>query len=378
MQTPIGRILVVDDDVLNRIKLSTNLEDAGYAVALAKNGADALAMMRAQTFDTVLLDLMMPVMDGFEVLEEVKLDGALQHLPIIVISAEDDLESVVRCIENGATDHLPKPFNPVMLRARVRACVEKKLSHDRELKLFAELEERYQQLQELQKLRDDLTHMIVHDLRTPLTSLLTGIKTIPLIRELDPVQDECLNLATQGGEKLLSMINELLDISKMEDGSLRLEFQKVEPATLMERAVAQAAYLAEDKNLRLQIDVLAPLPAINADEDKLIRVLVNLCGNAIKFTPAHGSVTIAAKPADHIESGGVVFSVADTGEGIPAECFDRIFEKFGQVETRQSGRTMSTGLGLAFCKMVVELHGGTIWVESRVGEGSKFSFCIST
>ncbi|HEX9997140.1 MAG TPA: response regulator, partial [Abditibacterium sp.] len=134
-----GNILVVDDDLLNRIKLSTNLEAAGYKVTLATNGLEGLESMRAHAFDTVLLDLMMPVMDGFEVLEHVQSDVSLQHTPIIVISAEDDLDSVVRCIEMGAADHLPKPFNPVILRARINACVNKKRSHDRETKLFAEL-----------------------------------------------------------------------------------------------------------------------------------------------------------------------------------------------------------------------------------------------
>ncbi|HEX8833570.1 MAG TPA: HAMP domain-containing sensor histidine kinase, partial [Abditibacteriaceae bacterium] len=200
-------------------------------------------------------------------------------------------------------------------------------------------------------------------------------------------QGECLDMATRGGERLLGMINELLDISKMEDGSLHLEKKPVDAASLIQRAVSQITYLAEDKNLTLQINIAENLSALSADEDKLVRVLVNLCGNAIKFTPSRGTVTLSARAADSsrpdaadiertMTTPGVVFTVADTGEGIPADYFHRIFEKFGQVETRQAGRKMSTGLGLAFCKMVVELHGGTIWVQSELGKGSTFSFAL--
>ena len=292
-----GKILVVDDDALNRIKLSTNLEEAGYSVALAKHGQEALALMRSAPFDLVLLDLMMPVMDGFEVLAQVKGDDALQHIPIIVISAEDDLDSVVRCIEMGAADHLPKPFNPVVLRARISACVEKKRSHDREMALFTELQERYQQLQELEKQRDDLTHMIVHDLRTPLTAVIGGMEMLPEMGEMNEVQSECAGYAIRGGRQLLEMINELLDISKMEDGSLKLEYTSVDPARLVERVLSQVEHLARDKNLTLQRAIATQLPPLSADEDKLVRVLVNLCGNALKFTPPGGTITVGAKPA---------------------------------------------------------------------------------
>jgi diguanylate cyclase (GGDEF)-like protein len=167
-----GKILVVDDDRLNRIKLSINLEEAGCEVALAENGEQALELLRAGSFDTVLLDLMMPVMDGFEVLEHTRTDEAMQHIPIIVISAEEDLTSVVRCIEMGATDYLPKPFNPTLLRARINSCLEKKRSRDRELELFAELQQRYQQLEELnQTIRDQADLLKELSIRDGLTQL---------------------------------------------------------------------------------------------------------------------------------------------------------------------------------------------------------------
>lgn len=237
-----------------------------------------------------------------------------------------------------------------------------------------EVEALYEQLRALGQLKDDLTHMIVHDLRTPLTSLLGGMQTIEALGELNDDQKEFLDLSIRGGQSLLTMINDLLDIGKMEDGSLQLEKAEIRPAALIQRAFGQVANLAKDKNLSLVADVPETLPPLAGDEEKLVRTLVNLLGNAIKFTPSGGSVTAAVTPLP--AEGAARFGIVDTGEGIPKEAFGRIFEKFGQVESRKAGRKMSTGLGLTFCKLVAEAHGGRIWVESELGKGSSFFFTI--
>ena len=223
-------------------------------------------------------------------------------------------------------------------------------------------------------LRDDLTEMIVHDLRTPLTSLLTGLQTLSLAGEMNPAQTEMLGIALGGGETLLAMVSDLLDISKMEAGLIVLDKRPVIGAEVIEQALSQIAPLARTNGLRVARHIAPDLPIVIADEEKLRRALVNLLGNAVKFTPRGGIVTIAAAydPAE----GGVVFAVGDTGEGIPAHAVKRIFEKFGQVESRKAGRKMSTGLGLTFCKLVAESHGGRIWVESKLGKGSRFLLTI--
>ena len=172
METPKGRVLVVDDDRLNRIKLSVNLEEAGCEVALAQNGAEAMEMLLSQPFDIVFLDLMMPVMDGFEVLRRVQTEKSLQRIPIIVISAEEDISSVVRCIEMGATDYLPKPFNATLLRARTNASLEHKRMRDREAELYDELQLRYQQLEELhEKVHEQAKLLQELSIRDALTGL---------------------------------------------------------------------------------------------------------------------------------------------------------------------------------------------------------------
>ena len=237
-----------------------------------------------------------------------------------------------------------------------------------------EIEALYDKLRDLDQAKENLTHMIVHDLRTPLTSVIGGMQTLELVGDLNEDQQEMVGIAISGGESLLGMINNLLDISKLEDGSLKLEYSQLEPKDLITRAVEQVASLVSDKNLDLTQDITAELPAFAGDEDKLRRTLVNLLGNAFKFTPSNGNVTVMARRGE--DEGELLFAVRDTGEGIPAEAFTHIFEKFGQVENRQAGRKMSTGLGLTFCKMAVEAHGGRIWVESTLGQGSTFFFTI--
>jgi two-component system sensor histidine kinase/response regulator len=366
-ETP-GLLLVVDDDAANREVLSRRLERQGHDVRTASSGLDAMRILGESAFDLVLLDIMMPEMDGYEVLGRIKADSTLQHIPVIMISALNELQSVVRCIEAGAEDYLAKPFNPTLLKARIGACLEKKRGRDRESALFEQLQNNYKRLQELETQRDDMRNMIVHDLRTPLTALIVGIEMLEMDGTLSGTQQEIIAIAAGGGRILLGMINDLLDVEKMESGSTDLQYDEITPAALVAGAVAQVALLAEESQTTLVTDVAANLRTFSGDAKKLSRTLVNLIGNAIKFTGA-GTVTVSAHQDDPAT---IRFSVRDSGPGIPSQAFGRIFEKFGQLDSRRVG----TGLGLAFCKLAVEAHGGRITVESTLGAGSTFSFTI--
>ena len=363
-----GLLLVVDDDATNRDVLSRRLKQQGHAVETASNGRDALQLMGDAAFDLVLLDIMMPDMDGYEVLGKIKADARLHHLPVIMISALDEVQSVVRCIEAGAEDYLTKPFNPILLRARIGACLEKKRGRDRETALFQQLKRNYKRLQEVEKLRDDMRNMIVHDLRTPLTAVVVGVEMLEKHGALNEMQHEMMAIAVGGGKTLIGMINDLLDVEKMESGSMQLQVGELAAAALVVGAVAQVASLAEEAHTALVTEIASGLPPFPGDEHKLSRTLVNLIANAIKFTP-HGTVTISASRDD---GENIRFAIRDTGDGIAPEAFERIFEKFGQLDSRKAG----TGLGLAFCKLAVEAHGGRIKVESTPGAGSTFSFTI--
>jgi len=362
-----GYVLVVDDEWKNRMLLRDILEVQGHDVDEAEDGEEALRKVAERCPDAVLLDVMMPRLDGFEVCRRLKSDPDTAVVPVILVTALSERSDRLKGMQAGANDFLAKPIDTQETLLRVRNAV-----HAR--RLYEQLQQGYRRLQELEALRHSLTGMIVHDMRTPLTALLGGLETMGALGDLNDDQQEFLNMSIQGGLILVGMINDLLDISKMEAGELALEREEVRADALAAQALAQVRQLGEDRSLEIRLEISPELPAFSADGEKLRRTLVNLLGNAIKFTPEGGSVVLSARPGD--TDGELLFSVSDTGEGIPKEAFERIFEKFGQVANRKAGRRTSTGLGLTFCKMAVEAHGGRIWVESTLGEGSTFHFTL--
>lgn len=220
----------------------------------------------------------------------------------------------------------------------------------------------------------DATNLLVHDLRTPLNSLLLGLQTLPLLGPLNPEQQETLELAARGGQALMSLVNDMLDLSSAEAGAggLTLHRSPLAPREVIETAVRQVSSLARQRGLALTVDA-APdgdlPPGFEGDADKLVRALVNLLGNAIKFTPAQGRIVAFLKGG----GGVVIFGVRDTGQGIAPADQTRIFDRFVRVGRDADGDGgRSSGLGLAFCKMVAEAHGGEITVESELGRGSEF------
>ena len=229
---------------------------------------------------------------------------------------------------------------------------------------------------ELQHIRDDLTSMIVHDLRSPLTAILSGLY---LLREMTSITDqndiagEALSAAEESCRKLLDLVNSLLDISKMEAGRMELARKPTDLAKLVANTFDQLAPLAKDRNIAMTRHIEGDCQVL-ADDDKIGRVLTNLVDNALKFTPPDGKVTVLVEPMpDQAEF--VRCAVRDTGPGIPPEHLERIFERFVQAPSGHVVRR-GTGLGLTFCKLVVEAHGGRIWVESKENEGSTFYFTL--
>jgi two-component system, sensor histidine kinase and response regulator len=363
-----GTVLIVDDTPANVRLLAGILCIAGYEVHTAANGPDALCLMEDARPDVALLDVMMPDMDGFEVCQRIK--AAAAFVPVVIVTALQDIADRVRALEAGADDFLTKPVDETEVVARVKTLVRAKRQHDDLVKANADL-------RRAESLRDNLTAMLVHDLRTPLTSIIGPLELIMSSPgTLDEMQREMIGMCRNGAYHLLSMVNDILDVSKMEAGELTLERTEIHPANVVSEAVAVVRALAHQKEICLQHDTPLGLPPLYADPDILRRVLINLLGNALKFTGRNGMVTVSVRPDE--EGGFVVFVVRDTGEGIPHDAFARIFDKFGQVETRKAGRKMSSGLGLTFCKMAVEAHGGRIWVESELGKGSDFFFTIPT
>ena len=245
-------------------------------------------------------------------------------------------------------------------------------------RLYAELQESHEELKQAQEARDALAHMIVHDMRTPLTNVISGLQTVQTLGDDAPdLREEFVEGALSGANRLLTMVNDLLDISKMESGEMALHRERFAVSRVFDDAARTVDALIRDTNLTLRREEETDSPLfVHADREKTRRVLVNLLGNAIKFTPHGGAITLRAEP-DPAAPDQVRLSVADTGTGIAPEHQARIFDKFYQVKPGAStGGVASTGLGLSFCKLAVEAHGGTIGVESAPGKGSRFFFTL--
>ena len=240
--------------------------------------------------------------------------------------------------------------------------------------LYEELQSAHEELQSAREAQEALTHMIVHDMRTPLTSVITGLQTFQLIEQTSSVGSEMLEGALTGANRLLLMVNDLLDLSKMEAGEMPLAITSFHASEVVQDTVSLVAALVKEKNLKLEQRLLEPNNLeLSADREKIRRVLVNLVANSVKFTPDGGTVTIEVKPD---RDAHIRFSVSDTGPGIAEEHQIRIFEKFYQVSHGPHGQVAATGLGLAFCRMAVEAHGGEIGVESELGNGATFWFTL--
>ena len=371
-----GRILVVDDIPTNVRLLEGILKVAGYEVVSAGGGEEALKQVEATNPDVVLLDVMMPDMDGFEVCRRIKADPARRWLPIVMVTALHETSDRVAAIEAGADDFLTKPVDEVEVEARVKSLVLVKRQRD-------DLENAYKDLRRAEAMRDGLAAMMVHDLRTPLTAILGSLETMK-IADPNEFQSELIDICSRSSNRLLSIVNDLLDVSKMESGQLKLMRAPLKIPALIDDSLDQIApgengrrITRYDREIELKTELESGLPALNADYDLLSRTIINLVGNAIKFEPRNGAVTIAVRRDESTPSAGdLLFSVRDNGPGVPVEDQERIFDKFGQVESSQQGRKLSTGLGLTFCKLAVEAHGGKIWVQSTPGEGSTFYFSI--
>lgn len=359
-----ANLLVVDDVAENLRLLSGILKDSGHHIRPVTNGALALQAARHQPPDLVLLDIKMPGMDGFEVCRQLKAEENLRDIPVIFISALQDTEDKLRAFQAGGVDYVTKPFQIEEVQARVQTHLQ--LRRQR-----IQLQENFQQLQSLERMRDSLTHMIVHDMRTPLMSIggyLELLQTFE-VGGLSSVGLEYVAKSRVNVTRLVQMANEMLTVSRLEAGALPLNRTPLDLAALLRESAAAVNLIGNPERIRLDLSV--PTPAVLADRELLSRVLQNLLNNALKFSPAGSPVNVMLRPIQR----ALLVQVADRGPGIPPGCEKTIFQKFGQLD-RASQRS-GTGLGLAFCKLVVEAHGGQIGVAPVAAPDSGSCFWFS-
>jgi two-component system, sensor histidine kinase and response regulator len=362
----VPNILVVDDTPENLQLLSGMLKGSGYKARPVPSGEMALRAAANDPPDLILLDINMPEMNGYQVCERLKADASLASIPVIFISALNETMDKVKAFSLGGVDYITKPFQFEEVHARVETHLKlRQLQKELECR-NRQLQENYDRLRELETLRDNLVHMIIHDLRSPL-GLMAGY--VDLIRaklggKLAPTEMGYVDIVGKHTEHLLDMVTTLLDVSRMEANQMPLRRERFDLVAEARSVVDALGALAGKR--RVNVEAQPASVQANADKDVIRRVIGNLVGNALKYTPDDGCIRITVGTKDSM----VRLDVADTGPGIPAEYHTKIFEKFGQVD-KQAPRH-STGLGLTFCKLAVEAHGGRIGLESVVGKGSTF------
>ena len=365
-------ILVADDVAANVELLFDQLHVLGFRAIAAYDGPSALQACFEHRPDLCILDVSMPAGDlgvddrqtGFEVCRRIKRDPRTKSIPVIFVTALSDTTDRVKAIEAGGDDFLTKPHNRLVLGARVRSLIKLKAATDA-------LEDSYRKLREVEKMRDDLMKMIVHDLKTPLTAVLA---TTEMLRDGDfgPVNDrqtKALSDAESKSEDLLALIEDLLEVWRLEEATMTLDLQPISPAAMFAELLHEWSLRFRQEGADAKVDVTEDAPVFNADKPLLMRVLGNLVQNSLTHTASSVKLSFSAKK----DGDGVLLTVADNGPGIPPEYHELIFRKFERVKNPSIPRTRSSGLGLAFCKLVIDAHGGRIWVRSPgEGQGSAF------
>ncbi|MCI0577086.1 MAG: ATP-binding protein [Chloroflexi bacterium] len=392
MNEPSIRILLVDDDEDYYVLVRDLLADVAgqqYDLEWVATYEVALEAMATNTHDVCLLDFHLGQRSGLDLLREALAKGC--KAPMIMLTGQGGHEIDVEAMQAGAADYLAKKqVDTAILERSVRYAIERsrtlealRESERRNAELYRkeqersqELERAYADLRRAEGMRDDLTHMVVHDLRNPLTVIRTGldmltkVPTNPSVRAAMP---EILANVRGAAREMAGMIDDLLHISKFEAGELRPMLGLLAPAGFLGRKEQAYRSQAEKEKKTLSFQVPLNLPSIRADTELIGRVVDNLISNAFKYTEGGGHIEVRVEQT----ADALVFQVHDDGRGIPPEYHTRIFDKFVQLtDSKGIPLRKGTGLGLAFCRLAIQAHGGKIWVESTPGQGSTFAFTL--
>ena len=368
-----GRILVVDDQAEVAELLKTDLESDGHSVALATSAAQALSLFDADNpFELAVIDVMLGGNSGYD-LTETLTSRSGEYIPVLLVTAGTiDRE---RGYAVGADDFIGKPIETVELRARARSLIRVGRAVREQRRVGQERSEAYRKLEELDRLKSDFLSTVSHELRTPLNTIIL------LAHQLErgsggangpPQRDRDVRLLREAAEALRQMINNILDLAKLEAGQRDLHPERVAIRDLLQETANLLEPQAREKGLELRVEADRELPeTVHLDREKVSRVLVNLLSNAVKYTRS-GSVVVRASPWQ----ASVSFEVRDTGSGIPADLVAKAFEPFQQIRTRMGEAPRGTGLGLSISKQLVEVMGGDLILESKEGAGTSVRFTL--
>ena len=391
-------ILVVDDTPDNLVLMSRLLTEE-YRVKVASSGEKALRIAASESPPSlILLDIMMPGLDGYAVCERLKRDPKTANIPVIFLTAKSDVEDEKRGLELGAVDYITKPISPPIVMARVRNHLALQAMTDSlrdqneylerevarrmsEQMAIREIAAQNLQLEAASRMKSEFLANMSHELRTPLNAIIGFSEVLRdgLAGELEPRQKEYANEIVVSGSHLLALINDILDLSKVEAGKMTLTLEPLDVAMLIQASLQVVRETAMAQRQRLSVLVAEGLGEVWLDGRKCKQILYNLLSNAVKFTPDGGDVRVEARRVSRKASPDgqagpyLELMVQDSGIGISATDLARLFEPFTQIDSTLARRYQGTGLGLAMVKRLAELHGGTIALRSAPGEGSTFT-----
>jgi len=367
--SPTENILVVDDQAENRQLVESYLRGAGYNVVLAENGEEAVAQCEKDAVALVLLDVLMPGIDGFETSRRIRALQSAADTPIIFLTALSDSATQDKARAIGAADFIGKPINKTELLMRVKSLLwMRRLTDD--LKQGHELiRSQHDAVIRAQERKEELINLVVHDLKNPIASILANAHF--LVREpnlSDDARDASRDIH-EAADSMQRMVLNLLDISRSELGALVPRLSDVDVPSLITEVLGVMSRRANERQQKVSAELSPQVKRHVVDRDLLLRLLENLLDNALKYSPPGGTIKVEASTAN----GYLDFCIRDEGPGIPGAFRERIFEKYVQLEdnTVSLPRT-SRGLGLVFCRLAAEAHGGRIWVEDNEPRGTAF------
>lgn len=384
-------VLLVDDDPWKITAIKSALEGLDIEIITVNSGKEALRTLLAKDFAMILLDVNMPIMDGFETASFIRSRPRSEHLPILFITAGHiDDEERLRGYEIGAVDYIYSPVMPQILRAKVAVFAdlhrlrEQSYRYSEELLIKNEKIARQNTiLEEGSRMKSEFLANMSHELRTPLNAIIGFSELLKdgISGKLSQVQQEHVGLIYNSGQHLLSLINDILDLSKIEAGKLVLQPTVFDLCPLLKNSLSLFREKASKSRIQLSLEVVFAHCTVYADERKVKQILYNLLSNAVKFTNERGTVRLKASSAKKIDIEGeeveaVVIIVEDNGIGIVDSDRSKLFQPFGQLDGSLTRHYEGTGLGLAMVKRLVELHGGQVSVSSEVNKGSCFSFWL--
>ena len=365
-----ARVLVVDDDHRNVRLMESILKAEGYDILKAFDGQEALDLIEGQIPDLVLLDVMMPRMNGIELCRRLRARHATRLLPIIMVTALNAQEDKVHALETGADDFLSKPINRMVLLAKVRSILRVKSLQDEVERQKEQLEQANEELLRMQRFKESMTQMVVHDMKNSLTGIMGNVQLIQM--QTDPPVTgrlgELVQRSQESCDQLMRMVLNILHIGRLEEHKMPLRPTPLALDEIARDNMNELMSLSAREGIVLESRIPTDLPQPKADVELVGRVIGNLLSNALKHTPRGGRITLDARPGPD----EVILTVDDTGDGIPEDLLPHIFDKFragASVDGRSSA--YDSGLGLTFCQLAVESHGGRIWIESRTGEGTR-------